>query len=363
MAVFTLGGINFNPNQLFNFDSQQNLIKDKYGYSVTKYPEDLGSSYSGHYMVIHINAQRKSNYKFSASSDVPTIYENRINSGNLGVGGIIGDIGNFIDNLTGGAAGNYLEPILNNAGLLPVDNPSAFTVGFERTIYRTTDTIALYMPDTLNFQQNEIFTDLSLTEDNYKLMFGLTAGASAVDNMQAGKSYQETLKNLSPFMVNLLSQGLGNLGKVGFAAVTGMVQNPMLELIYYSPQFREFQFEFLFYPRSQSEALQVQNILDKLRFHQSPEIYKDSYGFFLIPPSEFDIKFYYNGVENENIPKISTCVLTSMSTDYAPNGFAAYEVANSSTPTKGGTGMPVGIRLTLNFKETEYITKEFYQSV
>ena len=355
MALFTLNGI--------NLGSSQNLIGDKYQYNIYKYPEDLGAYDKGHYMIIHINAQRKSNYSFTASSDVPTIYENRINSGNLGIGGISSDLGGYIGDMVGGATGGFLDSALTGAGLLPIDNPAAFAVGFERTIYRTTDTIALYMPDTLNFSQNEVYTDLSLVEDNYKLMMGLTAGASAVDSYQAGKSYDETLKNLSPFMVNLLSQGFGNLGGVGFAAITGMVQNPMLELIYYSPQFREFQFEFMFYPRSQNEATQVQNILDRLRFHQSPEIYKDSYGFFLIPPSEFDIKFYYNGTENENIPKISTCVLTNMNVDYAPNGFAAYEAGNSSSPSLGGTGMPVGIRLTLMFKETEYITKEFYQAV
>ena len=76
-----------------------------------------------------------------------------------------------------------------------------------------------------------------------------------------------------------------------------------------------------------------------------------------MPPSEFDIKFYYNGKENPNIPKISTCVLNNINVDYAPSGFSAYEVPGDTTPNMGRTGMPVGIRLQLNFTETEIVTK------
>jgi hypothetical protein len=147
-----------------------------------------------------------------------------------------------------------------------------------------------------------------------------------------------------------------------FTAVTGVVQNPMLEIIYSSPELRAFRFDFMFYPRDEFEGRAVQNIIDKFQFHQAPEILKESNGFFLIPPSEFDIKFYYNGKENLNIPTISTCVLESIDLDYAPNGFAAYEVPGQLHPTIGGTGMPVGIRMSLQFRETEYMTKSNFYS-
>jgi hypothetical protein len=44
--------------------------------------------------------------------------------------------------------------------------------------------------------------------------------------------------------------------------------------------------------------------------------------------------------------------------DYAPNGFASYETLLSE-PERGGTGMPVAIRMDLSFKETQIITKRF----
>jgi hypothetical protein len=117
----------------------------------------------------------------------------------------------------------------------------------------------------------------------------------------------------------------------------------------------------MFYPRDEKEAQEVQRILEILRFHQAPEVLTEGQGFFLVPPSEFDIQFYYNGKENDNIPKISTCVLDTIDVDYAPNGFAAYEVPGQNTPSVGKTGMPVAIRLSLGFKETEILTKENYR--
>ena len=169
------------------------------------------------------------------------------------------------------------------------------------------------------------------------------------------------MQNLSPFIANAIAQSTGGVGKVLFAAATGVVQNPMLEVLYSSPAFRSFQFDFMFYPRDEKEATQIGNIINSLRFHQAPEVFGATNGFFLIPPSEFDIKFMYNNQENPNIPKISTCVLKSIFTDYAPNGFSAYEVPGQIA-TPGGTGMPVAIRLTLQFRETEIMTKSSYKS-
>ena len=184
---------------------------------------------------------------------------------------------------------------------------------------------------------------------------------SAADTYKSSGNVIDTkamFKSLSPFLANSLLQSAGPVGQILFTAGTGgKVQNPMLEILYSSPQFREFNFDFLMFPRSEQEALEVQNIIDRLKFHQAPELVKNSGGYFLYPPSEFDISFYYNGHENPNIPKISTCVLTTITTDYTPGGFATYEVEGESIASMGRTGMPVGIKLSLSFKETEYLVK------
>jgi hypothetical protein len=118
----------------------------------------------------------------------------------------------------------------------------------------------------------------------------------------------------------------------------------------------------MFYPSSPGEAEEVNNIIQRLKFHQAPEILPGSVGYFLVPPSEFDIEFHYNGQINPNIPPISTCVLTSIDMDFAPKGWVAYEVGAETTPSWGKTGMPFAIRLSLSFQETEVMTKFNYSS-
>jgi hypothetical protein len=173
-------------------------------------------------------------------------------------------------------------------------------------------------------------------------------------NEAFGKQF---MRNASPFMASMIANAAGGLGQVAFSQAFGVVQNPMLELLYSKPDFRSFRFDFMIYPRSQREAEEVQKIIDRLRFHQAPEVAQGGTGgFFMVPPSEFDISFYYKGQINPNIPKISTCVLTSLDVDYAPNGFTAYEVPGQPA-SLGGTGMPVATRLSLNFRETEIMTK------
>ena len=56
----------------------------------------------------------------------------------------------------------------------------------------------------------------------------------------------------------------GGAGELAFLKATGTVINPMLEMIYRSPNFRSFQFDFTFYPRDEREALEVQKILKQL---------------------------------------------------------------------------------------------------
>jgi hypothetical protein len=212
------------------------------------------------------------------------------------------------------------------------------------------------MPDTLRFTYGQSYRPLELGSG--PLAAGAAFASSAYNTVKSNDG-----NNVSNFMLNI---GAGLSGqpilKALATAATGLVNNPMLEVIYSSPRFREFSFNFMLYPRSEKEAIDVQNILSRFRFHQAPEIKDNTGGFFLIPPSEFDISFMYNGRPNPNIDKISTCVLTNISVDYAPKGFQAYEVGGENDAQLGRTGMPIGIGLSLTFMETQILTKEYHDN-
>ena len=356
MAFFSLTDISFDSVQRLLSSGEGLGLGSEYTKGIYRFPSDVGNTDRGHYMVINVNTQRASSFGESSGigvlSDLPTVISNRVSDGfNATFGGLFGDL------VQAGV----------NTGLYSNEDSNNFTVNFARTIKRSTDTIALYMPDTLLFQQNQSYPDLSLTGTLASLGSISQAGGAIVDELKSGSNALDKIKsigkNMSPFIANQIS---GNPAlTAAFAAVTGTVVNPMLELIYSSPEFRSFQFDFKFYPRDEKEAVAVQNIINRLYFHQSPEVAKvgdTGEGFFLVPPSEFDISFYYNGKINPNIPKISTCVLTGINVNYAPNGFAAYEVQGENTPSLGRTGMPVAIEMTLMFKETEIMTKNRFNN-
>jgi hypothetical protein len=230
----------------------------------------------------------------------------------------------------------------------------------------TTDSIALYMPDTLNYVHAQSYTETS--PGSSLLGQAIQAGASGYENFKSGKESfltsvgNSAIKTTLAALTGKAKEELGEIGALGAFAATGVVTNPMLELLYISPSFRTFQFDFFFYPRDEREALEVQKIIERIRFHQAPEISNEFGKGFLIPPSEFDIRFYYNGSQNPNIPQIATCVLENINLNYAPNGFTAYEVPNENTPALGRTGMPVSIQMTLQFKEVTYLTKEDFDT-
>jgi hypothetical protein len=416
MSLFGFGDITFNKQSGAKFGPLSALEGTQYEKNTFRYPADVGNYDKGHYMVIYIREQRETSFKGQPATDaipgIPKTAASGLNnvsniSSNFG-GGLLSQVNgglNKINSSTGGkiagitnAASQGLSKALGGLNgavgglgnlfgqntLFSGDSQSTQSVIdnsiknitsknlINRTTTLTTDAIALYMPDTLLYNYSQSYSDLEL--GNELGGRALAAGSSAIDAYKSGQGSMASLAKAlesggKSGATEVISAGADALGaeigagtaKLGFQKLTGAVRNPMLELIYQSPSFRTFQFDFSFYPRDENEALEVQKIIERLRFHQSPEFLKDAGGF-LVPPSEFDIKFYYGGSQNPNIPPIATCVLTTIDVNYAPNGFTAYEVPGEVAPTLGRTGMPVAINITLQFKETTYLTKDDFKN-
>ena len=372
MALFSLTDIGFKTDTRSGVGVNSLLEDSQYNKSLLRYPTDLGQSDRGHYIVFNINEQQNTaqEFKRQAATGVPTVQSDKVSlTKQFGLYDTTQTIQNGLD--LGGkainAAASWLEGMLAvnftqsdiwqtgkgfaNAASANVDGK----IGI-RTIRRIADTIALYMPDTLAFSYHQNYENLAPGREGLQaLASGL---ASASGSIKSGGNSKSAINALAPFLGAYVLRNAGDFGKVLFTAGTGgKVNNPMMEILYSSPEFRSFKFDFMMYPRTSREAQEVQNILQKLRFHQAPELVKGTGGYFMYPPSEFDISFYYNGQVNPNLPKIGTCVLTNIDVDYAPNGWHAYEMPDSLRPEKGKTGMPVAIRLSLSFKETEYLVK------
>jgi hypothetical protein len=392
MAFFGLSDITISPEK--NKGPLAPLFEPSEG-DVTKtfrYPMDVGNYDKAHYMVIHIFKQKNSQFTGiqQDKGGAPSVTGGGASSGASGFtsalpnikerfsGAINGRINSAFDSLNNTVGGKLSffkasKPAFSATKAAAATNDSKLYIdkvnqiqktSFINTTEKTTDSIALYMPDTLQFTYAQGYENLEMGKELAGQAFQV--GKGAIEKLKTGEETNVT-GALKAAIVAGAVKGLGEASgstataKAGTFALLGGVVNPMLEMLYTSPDFRSFTFEFIFYPRDEREALEVQNILERLRFHQAPELDASSSGVLLIPPSEFELQFYYAGKPNPNLPPIARCVLTNISMDYAPNGWSSYEMPGEYSPALGRTGMPSAIRVTMDFKETQFLTKKDFR--
>jgi hypothetical protein len=86
-------------------------------------------------MIIHINEQMKTKFAGRPASEDPTILSNRRSTG--------------VSTFASAAAAGFISDITSGTALSTSDfTREQIDLNFTRTIRRTTDTIALYMPDS-----------------------------------------------------------------------------------------------------------------------------------------------------------------------------------------------------------------------
>jgi hypothetical protein len=143
---------------------------------------------------------------------------------------------------------------------------------------------------------------------------------------------------------------------------------------------------FKFIPKSQKESDQVSSIINAFVYASHPTVNASNAGMYFTPPSVFNISFLMaqssslsgltgmlqkdgnslvgglqlgniagnalgltgisSGQSNDRLFKVGKSVLTDVSVDYAPNGWAAYT-----------GGAPIITELTLSFMETEILDR------
>lgn len=323
------------------------LYSNPYDFTNRFYPRNLASEARGHYINFYINVAQNSAY---LENNQYTVYDT---GGRTSINQTTGN-----KTITGY---NLNEVINNTTGEISKDIPKVEfgkDIGLSRRTKRISTAIALYMPEAMSVQYNADWQSASLTDAGGKLLAMGQAGKTVYDAYQSGGFSSKTLKNLAsdPSVSAALAELTGTAGeKLGLGSgasdfllyATGSALNPQLEVLFKGLDMRTFQFDFMFAPYDELEAQNVLAIVKTFKFHMAPEVNKSMMGRYFTPPSEFDIDFLFNGQINKNVHQIGTCVLKDMSVDYAPNGWSTF-----------GNGMPTHIKLSLQFMETEIVTKQ-----
>jgi hypothetical protein len=168
----------------------------------------------------------------------------------------------------------------------------------------------------------------------------------------------------------LLGAGLGAMAagspiQKGVESALKIAENPYMEMMFSGIGFRNFQFDFIFRPKSEKEQKTVHHIIKMFRLNSRPTMTQEGLGTgFMNYPMEFEVEFLTRPAEkkggfkskvgfdsftrNTSIPEIKPCVCNSVVTNYTPdNMWSAHD-----------SGRPTAIQLSLGFKETELVMAE-----
>jgi hypothetical protein len=353
------------------------LDKNKYSFESLKYPQEVGTNEVPHFVLFNINVAEHSRYIAAGGGKVENVqsasqdnYDLRNNIkgifkldkstvGNASAaGGVLGGLSGVADGKSPlGAAGRGLV-VGAQAGASVVAGSTVAAELKPKTL-RIKKSISIYMPDTVISSYDHDWQGFSLTEAIGKGYQYAALGAggrslgsrilaangdfSSLDASYGTAQEAETL-GFATETLGVTGPGFTDLALKSVNAAI----NPLVELVFKGTANRGYVFEFQFQPRSAKESTIIQEIIRTFRTYAAPEISKEGGGRYFIPPASFDIKFYFKNVENDNIAKISTCVLTNIAVNYS--GAGAYATFTD--------GQPVQINLMLTFKETDVITRE-----
>lgn len=372
-----------------------------YDLNMLKYPQEVGGPDVPSYITFNIYVPTSSTYEIDKQKDMSSVQsQSQINSDwekftagkpqKLAGSGTIGTdagIGTFV-------AG---QELLGNPSIVGAIDGAAKGVGAGLTagvfskvanskvslrpaLRRIAQSVSIYMPDTVNMQMNHDYKTVQATEAMGNLGKFSAFGAqmsqafhgAATNGMQGfGGGILHNLavpfendwaliKNMSHAISKLAGSpaGIEMLGQIGkgtglvgenWGALAlrsaGAAVNPQVELLYTGTQNRTFDFIFRLQPRSQKESQVIASIIQVFKYFSSPGIMPHTFGRYFIVPGQFDITFKFGQAINPFISKISTCVLTNLTTNYNPSDHWATMV----------DGAPPEIELQLRFMEAEII--------
>lgn len=342
----------------------------KYNISQLMYPSDLMDPvYGGNMVMFYINVAEASKFKPSPNQmidmgllDTPSMRGLTLARPIGEVNAVLSAVGSGLGlGLAGAIASGWgdVKKAVGAAGVLSAVGLGAASVISNTTTReqkRLTSAIALHMP-------NELIIRYSVGWESEDMAGAEMLSILGESGIAAAKAASETsISSMIDSIKGTTITGIANstggeaaaamaitkgAGGANISLRTGLAANPRKEMVFKGVDFRTFTFSYNFFPRSETEALIVEDIINTFKFHMHPE-YKDSNSFLYLYPSEFDISYQTSSGVNTHIHKHTSCVLTELNVNYAPQGnFNVF-----------ANGIPTQININMSFKELAVPTKE-----
>ena len=220
--------------------------------------------------------------------------------------------------------------------------------------------IALYMPAQVtatygvNYSDKEIGSLAMAGSDAIKA-FQSTEGNTEAKIKSAlsaaGPAGKEMLQGFLEGALDAVAPGAQALAQLE----RGTVVTPRMEMMFEGVGRRSFSYTFNFIPKSEQEALVVEEIIQHFKFYMMPAYSNPNTRREMDIPGTFDIQYMYRGSENNFINKVSTCFLTQVDVQYGDAKFKTYEEA---TGLRGKGLPPQKSQIQLSFSEIELLSQD-----
>ena len=338
------------PLEIGSVGPTTHMTENPYQYGTVYYPQETSNLGDGHYVIFDILAHKNSKFK------TDTFDNGKLSDAS---NNFVGEDFKFFSRRQG-TFNNRIKNI-KSRGITQTNRVKGVNSGLfkyaESNHTYVTDSICLYMPPEgmkFGYKADYEALETGLAGDMAQGIAGVINEAGFADKIKAAAKGTSgvalELTKMAGFGAVGIIPGFENARAV-YDKFKGQAKNPNLESVFKSVPFREFNFPFTFAPKNEKEKDNVHKILQLFRFHMLPEHQNGANGYFNVP-SEFQITYMYRDRENTYLPRISRCVLKSVDIDYAPEG-----VVSTLVPDERGAP-PTLINLSLNFGETEIMTKE-----
>ena len=238
---------------------------------------------------------------------------------------------------------------------------SSLTINDREQNRKSIGTVILPIPGGIQDSQqvqwgSDSMTPMQIAMSNVALA-GITQGMGAMVDAGGNALTEATAsgEDVKKALANTLAGQAAGAGKL-LTRTTGAVMNPNMELLFNSPNMRNFSFQFRLAPRSKSEAMTIIKIIRF--FKQGMSAIRSKSRLFLKSPHTFRLAYKHKAAEGAGfgkndhpyLNKFKECALGGFTVNYTPDGqYATYE-----------DGVMASYQISMNFQEMEPVYNDDY---
>ena len=225
---------------------------------------------------------------------------------------------------------------------------------------RLEKSIALYMPPSVSVDYNIKYGEQEIgavAMASQQLIDAVAGSGATFDTFVEGlsKTGKGAIKEGLINVVNKSADAVAPGTQALFQLARGSVITPRMEMMFEGVGRRSFSYTFNFIPKSEQEALVVEDIIQHFKFYAMPRYSNQNTRREMEIPGTFDIEYMYRGQRNNFLNRISTCYLTSVKVQYGGDRFTAYE---ETIGNRGKGSPPQRSSVSLEFTELEILSQE-----